>query len=549
MKRFAALFAALDESTRTTVKVEALVDYFRSAPADDSAWCAAFLIGRKPGQAVRSGLLRQWAAETAGVPLWLFEESYHAVGDLAETIALLVPDSSPDDLVEKPLARWVEDDLLPLAKRPEDDKKACLLQAWRQMTRPERFMWNKLITGGFRVGVSQNLVTRAIAKVAGIDESVVAHRLMGNWSPSAEFYQSLVAKDASDSEPSRLYPFYLAYPLESDLSELGPHHDWHAEWKWDGIRSQLIRRQGQLHIWSRGEELVTDRYPELHPPAMLLPDGTVIDGELLPWDFQANRPQPFAALQKRIGRKSVGKKLLADIPVILMAYDLLEHGGLDIRHQSFSHRRAMLESIIGQHGFDGRIRLSPAVAFDSWNSLAETRLASRQGMVEGLMIKKRDSPYRVGRKRGDWWKWKIEPMTMDCVMTMAQRGSGRRASLYTDYTFAVWDRPGGSLVPVAKAYSGLTDEEIAVVDGFVRKNTTDKFGPVRAVKPEMVMEIAFEAIQQSSRHKSGLAVRFPRIARIRHDKKPEEADTLENLHTLLARYGSAADAAAEEGDE
>ena len=539
MKRFAALFAALDESTRTTVKVDALVDYFRNASSEDAAWCIAFLVGRKPASAIRSGLLRQWAAEAAGVPLWLFEESYHAVGDLAETIALLLPESPADDLIEKKLSQWVEDDFLPLAKLTEEEKKTALLRAWRQMSRAERFMWNKLITGAFRVGVSQNLVTRAIAKVAGIDESVIAHRLMGNWSPSAEFYASLIAKDASDSEPSRLYPFYLAYPLENDLHELGPPQDWHAEWKWDGIRSQLIRRQGQLHIWSRGEELVTDRYPELAVPASYLPDGTVIDGELLPWDFSADRPLPFSALQKRIGRKTVGKKLLAEIPVILMAYDLLEKDGADIRTQAFFDRRKLLENVIDHLGKSAQIRLSPQVMFESWPSLTHTRLASREGMVEGLMLKRLNSPYRVGRKRGDWWKWKIEPMTMDCVMTMAQRGSGRHASLYTDYTFAVWDHPGGSLVPVAKAYSGLTDEEITIVDAFVRKNTTDKFGPVRAVKPEIVMEIAFEAIGRSSRHKSGLAVRFPRIARIRQDKKPEEADTLESLERLLALYGSA----------
>lgn len=546
MKRFAALFAAIDESTRTTVKVEALVEYFRTASPEDAAWCIAFLVGRKPATAIRSGLLRQWAAEAAAVPLWLFEESYHAVGDLAETIALLLPDTPEEDLVEKNLAQWVEDDLIPLSKLPEEEKKLALLQAWGQMSRAERFMWNKLITGAFRVGVSQNLVTRAVAKVAGIDESVIAHRLMGQWSPSASFYETLIAKDASDSEPSRLYPFYLAYPLENDLHELGPPQEWHAEWKWDGIRSQVIRRQGQLHIWSRGEELVTDRYPELAAPASLLPDGIVIDGELLPWDFSANRPLPFSALQKRIGRKTVGKKLLAEIPVILMAYDLLERDGADIRTQAFFDRRKQLEDVISQLSESAQIRLSPQVAFDNWPSLVQTRLASREGMVEGLMLKRLDSPYRVGRKRGDWWKWKIEPMTMDCVLTMAQRGSGRRASLYTDYTFAVWDRPGGSLVPVAKAYSGLTDEEIAIVDAFVRKNTTDKFGPVRAVKPEMVMEIAFEAIGRSSRHKSGLAVRFPRIARIRHDKKLEEADTLDTLERLLAQYGSAAAMAGEE---
>ena len=536
MKRFATLYAALDESTRTTAKVAALADYFRAATPADAAWALFFLIGRKPRQVVGSRLLREWAAETSGIPLWLFEESYHAVGDLAETIALLLPQADNADLIDKPLSEWIKTDLLPLNPLEEAEKKTRLINCWRSMTVAERFFWNKLITGAFRVGVSQNLVTQALSKLSGLDPAVLAHRLMGDWQPTPEFYLNLVQPDSKPGDPRQLYPFYLAYPLEQSLMELGEPGQWSAEWKWDGIRAQLIRRNDETHIWSRGEELVTERYPELQSAALCLPNGTVIDGELLPWNTETDLPQPFAQLQKRIGRKTVSKKMLAEIPVVMVCYDLLEHAGEDIRHLPFAERRSLLEKLIDHNNWPAELKISPKVAFQSWPELEATRELSRQRLVEGLMLKRLDSPYRTGRKRGDWWKWKIEPLTMDCVMTLAQRGSGRRASLYTDYTFAVWDKPGGSLVTVAKAYSGLTDAEIARVDTFVKKNTTDKFGPVRAVKPEMVMEIAFEAIQLSPRHKSGIAVRFPRIVRIRDDKTPDQADTLDQLKGLLASF-------------
>jgi DNA ligase-1 len=534
MRRFAELYAAIDESTRTTVKVTAMVEYFRIAPAADAAWAVAFLIGRKPRQVVPSRLLREWAAEAAAVPQWLFEESYHAVGDLAETIALLLPMGDTADRLDMCLARWVEDRLLPLADLDEPDKKRSLLESWRALEPLERFVWNKLITGAFRVGVSQSLVTRALADIAGLDPALIAHRLMGHWRPSASFFQDLVSSEARKTDPSRLYPFCLAYPMETSVEELGDPADWAAEWKWDGIRAQLIRRGGQTHIWTRGEELVTERYPDLHKSAEMLPDGTVIDGELLPWNFADDAPLPFAQLQKRIGRKNLSKKILADVPVVVVAYDLLEADGKDLRDSPFDERRKALADLLNRQWLADRLRLSPEVSFSEWKELATIRADSRQRMCEGLMLKRRESPYRVGRRRGDWWKWKVEPLTMDCVLTMAQRGSGRRASLYTDYTFAVWDEPGGSLLTIAKAYSGLTDAEIAVIDAFVKRNTTDKFGPVRAVKPEIVMELAFEAIQLSPRHKSGIAVRFPRIVRIRSDKKPEDADTLDRLKALLA---------------
>jgi DNA ligase-1 len=535
MRRFAALFSAIDESTRTTVKVAAMAEYFRTAPAEDSAWAVAFLIGRKPRQLVPSRSLREWAAEVAGIPLWLFEESYHAVGDLAETIALLLPYGESTDRQDRSLAEWVEAHLLPLAGMDETAKRRSLERSWMAMDPAERFVWNKLITGAFRVGVSQSLVTRALAEVAGIDQAKIAHRLMGDWQPTGDFFRALISPEARDTDPSRLYPFYLAYPLEDAPESLGEPDEWSAEWKWDGIRAQLIRRNSETYIWTRGEELVSERYPELHAPAADLPDGTVIDGELLPWNFEADAPLPFAQLQKRIGRKNLGKKILAEVPVVLVAYDLLEHLGEDIRELPFSKRRELLMELLKYNFAQNNLRLSPEVPFTTWPELITARSGSRERLCEGLMLKRRQAPYRVGRKRGDWWKWKVDPLTMDCVLTMAQRGSGRRASLYTDYTFAVWDKPGGSLVTVAKAYSGLTDAEIARIDAFVKRNTTDRFGPVRAVTPEIVMELAFEAIQLSPRHKSGIAVRFPRIVRIRDDKRPADADTLDRLKALLAQ--------------
>jgi DNA ligase-1 len=551
MRAFAALFAELDETTRTGEKVAAMVRYFRAADPADAAWAVYFLTGRKPRQVVPTKLLRRWAADLAGVPDWLFEESYHAVADLAETLALLVPPPTAAD--DRPLARWVEDDLLPLRGKPEAEQRRAIERAWGVFAATERFVWNKLLTGQLRVGVSQLLVVRALAEVAGLEPAAVSHRLMGEWQPTPEFFRSLVGDDGG-SDPSRPYPFFLASPLD-DPAELGDVTEWAAEWKWDGIRAQLVRRAGQTFLWSRGEELVTDRYPEVAAAAEGLPDGTVIDGELLPWGPQGVRP--FADLQKRIGRKTVGKKLLAQVPVVLLAYDLLEWQGVDVRGKSWDERRQLLEGVVASGGRqpapDRRtpaarqvslfadpppadapaFPLSDLVPADSWDQLAAVRAESRRRGVEGLILKCRSSPYRAGRVRGDWWKWKVAPLSVDAVLVSSQRGSGKRAGLYTDHTFAVWD--GDRLVPFAKAYSGLTDAEIRAVDRFIKANTTDRFGPVRAVTPELVMEIGFEGLQASTRHTSGVAVRFPRILRWRHDKPAAEADTLAAVRALAAQ--------------
>lgn len=526
MKAFADLYRRLDETTSTNRKVDAMAAYFRRTPAEDAVWAVRFLIGRKPRQVVPTRKLLVWAAEVAEVPEWLFEASYDVVGDLAETITLLIPPAARRS--DRPLHEWVATVLLPMADRDLDDRRRFVLDAWDAMDGPQRFVWNKLITGGFRVGVSRRLVVRALASVSGVDAAVVAHRLMGEWPATAETYRRILSSDTRDADVSRPYPFYLAHPLEGRAADLGHRENWQVEWKWDGIRGQVIRRQGQVFIWSRGEELVTAKYPEIAAGAAGLPDGTVLDGEILPW--RDGQPLPFAELQRRIGRKTVGRKLLAEVPTAFLAYDLLELDGRDCRATPLEQRRERLAAIIGALADDALV-LSPELDAASWETLAALHGDARRRGVEGFMLKRRDSVYLVGRRRGDWWKWKVDPLSVDAVLIYAQRGHGRRAGLYTDYTFAV--RQGAGLVPFAKAYSGLSDAEIRQVDRFIQGNTLERFGPVRSVRPELVFEIAFEGLRPSPRHKSGVAVRFPRIARWRRDKTVAEADTLETLLGLM----------------
>ncbi|HEY4263558.1 MAG TPA: ATP-dependent DNA ligase [Schlesneria sp.] len=530
MKAFADLYSALDETTRTAQKVAVMAAYFSTESPADAAWAVYFLSGRKPRQAVPSRRLQQWVAELTNTPDWLFEECYDQVGDLAETLALLLPAEGIG--TDQSLANWVENRLLPLRTMDEETQKQAVIRAWAELNVRQRFVWNKLITGEFRVGVSQLLVIRALAQISGVATDVISHRLMGAWEPTPSFYSELMVVDAGEANISRPYPFFLAHPLEGDPIALGPIEEWQAEWKWDGIRSQVIRRGGQSFIWSRGEELVTDRYPELKAVADSLPDGTVIDGEIVPWKDGLVRP--FGELQKRIGRKTLSKKMLQEIPVILMAYDLAESAGTDLRTQPLATRRELLEELVKQVNHPG-LRLSPRLTFDSWEALAAERQSSKDRGVEGLMLKRRSAPYRAGRVRGDWWKWKVEPFAIDAVLTAAQPGHGKRSGLFTDYTFGVWDND--RLITIAKAYSGLTDAEIRQVDAFVRTHTLERFGPVRTVKPELVFEIGFEGIQLSARHKSGIAVRFPRILRWRTDKNASEADTLERVKILLKPGG------------
>lgn len=549
MKAFAELYTSLDETNKTNEKVAILSEYFKNTPPEDAIWAIAFLTGRRPKRAINTTKLWTWAMEQSGLPDWLFAESYDAVGDLGETITLLL--KKTDKVDERPLHWWIEDLLLKIAKKPEEEQKTIIIDSWNAMSRDQRFVWNKLLTGSFRVGVSAKLVVKGISKASGIEENVISHRLMGHFAPSMEYYNNLMAHDTEDADTSKPYPFYLAYQLDEHPSTLGDVKDWTTEWKWDGIRSQIIKRNGEIFIWSRGEDLITERFPELAETASYMKDGTVLDGEILAW--WDNMPMNFGELQKRIGRKNLTKKIMEDVPVLFQAFDILEYRGKDIRKEPLTARRNMLENSVRSiyenkkaskslslietaeeplaDIIDGNIVTSIQIAAGTWDELEKIREESRERGVEGFVIKKKDSPYGVGRRRGSWWKWKIDPYTVDAVLIYAQRGHGRRASLYTDYTFAVWNE--GKLVPFAKAYSGLTDEEIRKVDNFIRKNTLEKFGPVRTVKPELVFELAFEGIQLSSRHKSGIAVRFPRISRWRTDKKTEEADTLDNVKNML----------------
>ena len=532
MRRFAALYQALDRSTGTLDKRAALAAYFRDAPAADAAWALWLLAGGKVGGArariAGSRELRGWIAEASGTPDWLVEASYEAVGDLAETLALLLDDPAQagDD---RPLSEWITGVLLPVANADEAERRAVVVGAWQRLPFAERLVFNKLLTGALRIGVSQGLVQQALAEVSGVDIATLAQRMIGAWTPSADFMARLLSATPQPGDAALPYPFFLASPLEQDAEALGDIGDWWLEWKWDGIRVQLIRRGGDVALWSRGEERMDGRFPEIEAALAGLPQDAVIDGELLGWRDGEDTPLPFIALQTRIQRRKPGAKLLADTPARVLAYDLLELAGRDLRAQPLHARRALLEQLLDAHA-DPRIRLSPAVGAATWAEAAALREDSRARGVEGLMLKRRASPYQHGRKRGDWWKWKIAPLTIDAVLIYAQAGHGRRSTLYTDYTFALWD--GDALVPVAKAYSGLDDKEILKLDSWIRAHTTERFGPVRAVTPHHVFELGFEAVNRSARHKSGIAVRFPRILRWRHDKPMAEADRLETLQAL-----------------
>ncbi|MFO1412768.1 MAG: ATP-dependent DNA ligase [Burkholderiales bacterium] len=527
MRRFADLYCALDASTKTNAKVAALAAYFREAPPADAAWATYFLTGRKLVRTVGSRDLRGAALALSGLPEWLFEASYDAVGDLAETIALVLPPATGND--ERGLAPWVEEELAPLAGLPPAEVQARLAACWERLDRDGRFVFTKLATGAFRVGVARQLVLRGLAEAYDVPVADVAQRLIADWRPNAEFRSLVRGEHAAGSTPThRPYPFLLAHPLDREPAVLGPIADWQAEWKWDGIRAQLLVREDGVSLWSRGEELVNDAFPEVLAAARELPPGTALDGEILAWRAEDEAPLPFAELQRRLNRKTPGAKLMREVPVTLVAYDLLEAGGADVRGEALAVRRGRLAELLPAGPV---LRLSPLVEAADWDALAHLRSGARERRAEGLMLKARASPYGIGRVRGAWWKWKLDPYTVDAVLVYAQAGHGRRASLYTDYTFAVWD--GEELVPFAKAYSGLTDAEIREVDAWVRAHTIERFGPVRRVEPVLVFEVAFEGIRASPRHRSGVAVRFPRIARWRRDKPPAECDSLNGLRSLL----------------
>jgi DNA ligase-1 len=526
LKRFSQLIQELELSNKTNDKISALVAYFSEADDRDKPYVIAMFTGKKPKRPINTALIKQWAIELSGIPEWLFSESYHSVGDLSETIALVLPPAQ--HTVEKSLQEWISE-LAELYGKSDEEKKAYILNAWNALNTQERFIFNKLISGNFRIGVSNKMLVNAIAKQGNEDSSKIMHSIMGKWQPNEITYQQLLAGEHVNTDNSWPYPFCLAYALETPPEDLGPTHLWQAEWKWDGIRGQIVKRNGELFIWSRGEELVTAQFPELHFLKEELKDGTVLDGEIL--SIKEGSVQPFSTLQQRLNRKTINKSQLNDAPIGFYAYDILENNGIDIRQEPLEKRREILSQQVNQLTTKNIVLLSPTIAFENWEKLAQLRQTSRTINSEGIMLKKLDSIFHSGRKRGDWWKWKINPYTVDTVMIYAQKGSGRRANFYTDYTFAVKD--GDQLITIAKAYSGLTDKEIKEVNSFVNKNAIEKFGPVRTVKPELVFEIAFEGIAESKRHKAGLALRFPRIARWRKDKKADEINTLEDLRQLL----------------
>lgn len=535
MRQFAKLIEELDSTTKTNQKVAALAAYLSQASELDRLWTIAILSHRRPPRPVNTTLLRQYAAELAQIPLWLFEDSYHIVGDLAESIALIVPN---DEHISKKNLWEILNELIALKTMPEPEKKVYVQEMWMQLDYYSRFVFTKLLTGSFRIGISQKLMTKSLSLVTEVPEDELAYRLMGNWHPNTTTFEELIFGRNEQAYVSKPYPFYLAYALETELEELGPVSDWNIEHKWDGIRGQVICRNGELFIWTRGDELVTDKYPEISALAKFLPSGTVIDGEIMA--FVNGQVGLFNDLQTRIGRKQLNKGILSKVPVIFKAYDLLEYNGNDIRELPYSERRSLLERLVAESGHPV-LHLSERMELNTWDEVASERELAREKRSEGLMLKKKSAPYRVGRKKGDWWKWKTSPLTIDAVLTYAMRGHGRRTNLFTDYTFGLWqenEKGERELVTFAKAYSGLTDKEFAQVDAIIKRTTLERFGPVRSVEPTLVFELAFEGIALSKRHKSGVAVRFPRILRWRRDKKIADANSLSDLKSLISANGA-----------
>jgi DNA ligase-1 len=534
MQRFTQLFQEIDATTSINEKVRALQAYFQEADPADKVWALYLLLGKTRKRTVTSRVLRDVFLQISDIPDWLFKDCYAHVGDSAEVIALLLRDMPLLRQSQEPISlhQWMEA-IIPMAKAVETDqeRRDLIVSWWSALDNTEIFVLNKILTGAFRVGASEKLVIKGLAAATGVSEPVLAHRLMGDFAPTVAFYTSLTSPEATQNAPSQPYPFFLATSLDEAKFQTENASRWLAEWKWDGIRAQVIKRADQVFIWSRGEDLVTPQFPEVEAALADFPNGTVLDGEILCW--QDGMPLSFNHLQKRLGRKKVSKAVMTESPVHFIAYDLLEYGGQDIREKPLGDRKALLTALLTAHPM-AQLHASISLSFGSWADLAQLRQVSRQHGAEGLVIKAIDSPYLVGRKRGYWWKYKVDPMSLDAVLIYAQAGSGKRANLFTDYTFALWQ--GDTLVPFAKAYSGLDNAEIDELDKWIRRHTTERFGPVRSVEPIQVFEIGFEGIAESTRHKSGISVRFPRILRWRKDKPAAEADTLEAAKELLATF-------------
>ncbi|MGB3491919.1 MAG: hypothetical protein WBA57_04275, partial [Elainellaceae cyanobacterium] len=469
MKRFTQLFQAVDSTTSTHEKVGALEDYFRAEKPANAVWALYLLLGKTRKRLVTSSVLRRVFLQISDIPEWLFKDCYSHVGDSAEVIALLLRDaplerSSAADIA---LKDWMET-IIPKVKTAESDEEISTLVTswWSALNFTEVFVLNKVLTGAFRIGVSSKLVIRGLAAAFEIPEAVLAHRLMGDFQPTVEFYTQLTSPEAAEVSPSQPYPFFLASPLEVDRFQNALMSDWQAEWKWDGIRAQIIKRAGEVFIWSRGEDLITPQFPELEEAFQLVPDGYVFDGEIVCWDHERDRPASFNALQTRLGRKRVTQKLRTENPAYFLAYDLLERDGEDIREIALGDRRQFLTEIFRQVKSTGgnseaaqsttqhakkssskssskksnpselasnldAIRMTESLEFSTFDDLSQYRAQSREAGAEGLVIKALDSPYLVGRKRGYWWKYKVDPMTLDAVLIYAQAGSGKRANLFT----------------------------------------------------------------------------------------------------------------------
>lgn len=525
MKNFADLINALESTNKTNAKIDAIIDYLERAPDEDKVWFIALFTGKRPRRNVNTNYMKEWALEITKLPFWLFQESYSSVGDLGETLSLILP--PPTKKIERTLSQWMND-IIDLKNKTELEKKEFVLNSWNGLDYTERLIFNKLLGGSFRIGVSDKTLINALTKFSDQESSTLMHSLMGKWLPDEISFKELISAEKINPDNSKPYPFCLAYPLEKELEELGTPDEWLIEYKWDGIRGQIIKRNDEVFIWSRGEELITEQFPEIAEAVQQMQGNFVIDGEILA--VKEGKVLNFNELQKRLNRKTLTKKMLSEIPIEVFAYDLLELENNDLREKSISARRAMLEELLLNENPEN-IKISQVIDFEKWEELDQIRENSREINSEGLMLKQKNSPYHSGRKKGDWWKWKINPLTIDAVLIYAQKGSGRRSAYYTDYTFAV--KNGDSLVTIAKAYSGLTDKEIMEVSKFVNKNAIEKFGPVRTVKAELVFEIAFEGIGFSNRHKSGVALRFPRIVRWRKDKTVEEIDDLEEIKKLI----------------
>ena len=525
MKHFAELISTLESTNKTNAKIDAMVHYLNAAPENDKLWFLALFTGKRPKRPVNTNLLKLWALEIIQLPEWLFLESYSSVGDLGETLSLILP--PPENDIQKSLSQWMTE-LIHLKDQTDEEKKRYVTESWNGLDYTERFIFNKLIGGSFRIGVSKKLLITALSKYSDIDSNQLMHSIMGKWSVGDMNFEDLFTGTNINPDNSKPYPFCLAYPLEKETEDLGNPEDWQAEYKWDGIRGQLIKRNEEIFIWSRGEELVTPQFPELVSALEILEGNFVIDGEILA--VINDEVLNFNELQKRLNRKTITPKMLREIPVKVFVYDILEFNDEDLREKQLSERRKILENLIEKHPVEN-IKISQIITFEKWEELIEIRENSRENNSEGLMLKQKNSHYHSGRKKGDWWKWKVDALTIDAVLIYAQKGSGRRSGYYTDYTFAV--KKEDQLVTIAKAYSGLTDKEIMEVSRFVTKNSLEKFGPVRTVKPELVFEIAFEGIGLSNRHKSGVALRFPRILRWRRDKKADEIDDIDEVKKLI----------------